>query len=158
MAVSPQQPHRRRIGFAVLLILVGLLGCIVGLGSFTFVYAKGTSYITDDAAACANCHVMREVYTAWSRGSHRNVAVCNDCHVPHSSIVTKYAIKVLDGVRHSTAFTLDNFQEPILITDMDRDIVKDNCVSCHGSLTSMINHDRGNEDCLRCHARVGHDE
>ncbi|HUF79037.1 MAG TPA: cytochrome c nitrite reductase small subunit, partial [Thermoanaerobaculia bacterium] len=35
-----------------------LLGAAAGLGAFTFGYAKGYSYLTNDPAACANCHLM----------------------------------------------------------------------------------------------------
>jgi cytochrome c nitrite reductase small subunit len=59
-----------------------LSGAALGLGSYTFVYATGWSYLTNDAAACANCHVMREQHDGWTSSSHRSVAVCNDCHVP----------------------------------------------------------------------------
>src|SRR5688572_23773077 len=33
------------------------IGAAAGVGGFTFVYAEGASYLTDDPAACANCHV-----------------------------------------------------------------------------------------------------
>jgi len=153
-------PRRRMRSFAIFLILSGFLGCIVGLGGFTIIYAKGYSYLTDDPSACANCHVMRDVYTAWSRGSHRSVATCNDCHIPHDNLFTKWGAKALNGFRHSAAFTLGNFPEPIRISDWNRDIARRNCLTCHADLTAMINH-AGNPqlvDCLLCHARVGHDE
>ncbi len=155
-----RNPPRRRWTLPALLILSGLVGCIAGLGGFTFIYAKGYAYLTDDPAACANCHVMRDVYTAWSRGSHRNVAVCNDCHIPHENIVTKLGAKALNGFRHSTAFTLGNFPEPIQISAWNRDIALRNCTTCHADVTALINHRGFKEtiDCIRCHARVGHDE
>ena len=59
-----------------------LCGLAAGVGLYTFAYARGASYMTDDPRACANCHVMEEQYSAWSRSSHRSVAVCNDCHTP----------------------------------------------------------------------------
>ncbi|HEX6063808.1 MAG TPA: NapC/NirT family cytochrome c, partial [Longimicrobiales bacterium] len=62
---------------------VVLLGMAIGIGAFTFVYARGSSYMTNDPAACANCHIMSEHYAAWTKSSHRAVAVCNDCHAPH---------------------------------------------------------------------------
>src|SRR5688572_31846264 len=40
------------------------------------------SYMTDNPAACANCHVMREQFEEWLKSSHGKVAVCNDCHTP----------------------------------------------------------------------------
>jgi cytochrome c nitrite reductase small subunit len=45
------------------------LGVAAGVGGFTFVYAKGASYLTNDPAACANCHVMEEHYSGWVRSS-----------------------------------------------------------------------------------------
>jgi len=159
--MASQPPNRRlRAVLPVMFILAGLFGAIVGLGGFTFIYAKGDSYLTDDPAACANCHVMRDVYTAWSRGSHRAVAGCNDCHTPHDNIVAKYAVKGINGFNHSFAFTTGNFHEPIRITSMNRDVALHNCQSCHAEVTSMINHAGNKEplDCLQCHSRVGHDE
>ena len=40
------------------------IGIAVGLGGYTFVYARGYSYLTNDPAACANCHVMEDHYRA----------------------------------------------------------------------------------------------
>ena len=37
-----------------------LLGIALGLGAYTFAYAKGWSYLTNNPQACANCHVMNE--------------------------------------------------------------------------------------------------
>jgi cytochrome c nitrite reductase small subunit len=45
------------------------IGLAVGVGGYTFVYARGGSYLTDDPAACANCHVMREQYDGWIKSS-----------------------------------------------------------------------------------------
>ena len=70
-------------GYAIPGILLGVvIGVAVGIGAYTFVYARGWSYLTDDPAACANCHVMREQFDGWLKSSHRAVATCNDCHTP----------------------------------------------------------------------------
>jgi cytochrome c nitrite reductase small subunit len=144
--------------FWVLLVLAGLLGGIVGLGGFTVQYAQGLSYLTDDPQACANCHIMREYYDGWNRGSHKHVAVCNDCHAPHDNLVHKYAIKGINGLRHSYAFTTGDFPEPIRITPLNRDVTQHACLTCHADLTVAISHrdDPDSTDCLRCHAGVGH--
>ena len=47
------------------------VGLALGVGAYTLVYARGASYLTNDPAACANCHVMREQYDGWTAGSHR---------------------------------------------------------------------------------------
>ncbi len=65
-------------------VAAAVLGVAIGLGSYTFAYARGWAYMTNDPRACANCHVMNEQYDGWIKSSHRSVAVCNDCHVPHN--------------------------------------------------------------------------
>ncbi len=55
------------------LMLAAVIGGIVGLGAFTFVYAQGASYLSDDPASCNNCHVMRDQFDGWqhSRATRR---------------------------------------------------------------------------------------
>ena len=69
-------------GVAAPVLLAVFIGLLIGVGVYTFGYARGASYMTDDPAACANCHVMRDQYESWMKGSHGKVAVCNDCHTP----------------------------------------------------------------------------
>jgi cytochrome c nitrite reductase small subunit len=66
-----------------LLLLAILVGVPVGVGAFTFVYAKGFSYLSTDPRACVNCHVMNEQYDAWLKSGHRHAATCVECHLPH---------------------------------------------------------------------------
>ncbi len=139
--------------------LAGMVGGVAGLGGFTFSYAQGFSYLSNDPQACVNCHIMRDQFDAWNRGSHKAVAVCNDCHTPHNNIVSKYAVKGINGFRHSYAFTTGNFHEPIQITAMNRDVTEHACLYCHGDFVADIAHAEGNDptDCLSCHEGVGHD-
>ena len=65
---------------ALAVLFAGLLGIPIGVGAFTFVYAKGGSYMTNDPQACANCHIMHDHYDAWMKSSHHSVATCNDQH------------------------------------------------------------------------------
>ena len=135
------------------------LGVPAGVGAFTFGYAKGFSYLSTDPRACINCHVMNEQYDAWEKSGHRHVATCVDCHLPHEGIA-KWIAKADEGFRHSSAFTLQNFKEPIEITPADRRHVLENCVRCHQDLVQAI-HSSGTSadreiDCLRCHASAGH--
>src|SRR5690606_9186733 len=78
------------------IIFASLVGAAIGVGTFTFGYAQGHSYLSDDPAACANCHVMREQYDGWVHGSHAAVAGCNDCHTP-PAILSKYVVKAENG-------------------------------------------------------------
>ncbi len=139
------------------LLLAGIIGGIIGLGSFTFVYAEGASYFSDNPEACVNCHVMREVFDGWNHSSHKAVAACNDCHSPHT-FPEKYIIKGINGWNHSVAFTTGNFPEPIRITSLNREVAQENCLYCHSDMVVAISHEGSDEptDCLRCHAGVGH--
>ncbi len=138
-------------------LLVGVIGAIIGLGGYTFAYAEGASYFSNDPSACVNCHVMQEVYDGWNHGSHKDFAGCNDCHTPHT-FFAKYAVKGLNGWNHSKAFTTGNYPNPIRITDLNRQVAYDNCIACHGELVSAISHegDENPTDCLTCHRGVGH--
>jgi cytochrome c nitrite reductase small subunit len=135
------------------------LGLASGVGAFTFWYARGASYLGHDAAACANCHVMRTHYDAWLKSPHRSVATCNDCHAP-GALVPKYATKALNGFRHSFAFTSGRFREPIQATSFNRAITEQRCRDCHGAVTAAIDprgaRGRQSIQCTRCHATVGH--
>ena len=146
-------PSSLRILFAC------LLGVAVGIGAFTFVYAKGFSYLSTDPRACANCHIMNAQYDAWLKSGHRHVAGCVDCHLPHTGI-DKWITKGKHGFRHSVAFTLQNFKEPIEITPADRAIVQDNCVRCHEAFVHAVFASPGPAsqelNCMHCHAGAGH--
>ncbi len=140
------------------LALAGLLGVLFGLGMFTFVYAEGTSYLSNNPETCMNCHIMREQFEGWNHSSHKAVAVCNDCHTPHNP-VGKWAVKAWNGLNHSWAFTTGNFPEPIRIKSFNADIVQANCVECHRDTVSQIitiaPHDEELR-CVTCHGNVGH--
>ena len=145
----------------ILLTLI-LIGITAGIGAYTFSYAKGFSYMTDDPAACANCHVMRDHLSAWTRSSHRAVAVCNDCHTP-SGLIPKYATKARNGFWHSFYFTTGRYPDPLQITPRSHTITELSCRKCHSGLTESIDtahgdHGRDRLTCTRCHNDVGHIE
>jgi cytochrome c nitrite reductase small subunit len=135
-----------------------LLGLAAGVGGYTFIYARGASYLSDAPSACANCHVMREQYDGWRRSSHRMVATCNDCHTP-TGFLAKYAVKAANGFWHSFAFTSGRFPEPIRIKPGNLAIAQASCGKCHGEITSAIagpHRSAGPRTCSRCHASAGH--
>jgi len=148
----------RAVARTVRLAVAGLLGAAIGVGGFTFVYARGASYLGNDPASCTNCHVMREQFDGWVKSSHRAAATCNDCHAPHS-LVPKLLVKAENGFRHSLAFTTGRFPEPIHITPRNLAVTEATCRSCHGAIVSAIDpwHAAGRElACVRCHPSAGH--
>lgn len=132
------------------------LGTAVGLGLYTFVYAKGYSYLLDDPAACANCHVMNPQVDGWIKSSHHAVATCNDCHTPKGAL-GKVLTKAVNGWNHSLAFTTGSFHEPIRATAMNERIARQACAKCHRPILDSM-HVGGGEprDCVLCHDAVGH--
>lgn len=137
--------------------IVVLAGVAVGLGGYTFVYAKGYSYLLHDPAACANCHVMRAYHDGWLKSSHRSAAGCNDCHTP-PDFIGKYTTKAVNGFFHSLAFTSGRFPDAIEIKGRSREITESACRHCHQDIVAAIDapHARGNISCLRCHSNAGH--
>lgn len=136
------------------------LGLAVGVGAYTFVYARGYSYMTDDAEACVNCHIMEEQFSGWLKSSHRAVAVCNDCHTP-PGLVGKYTTKALNGFWHSYYFTTGWFEDNIQVTPRGRGVLEEACRNCHQEIVDAIegSHPSTAESqmsCIRCHNSVGH--
>ena len=143
-----------RVLIAIAVAVAAILGSAIGLGAFTFIYAKGASYHGNDPATCANCHVMREHYAAWQKGSHHTVATCNDCHAPPSGLA-KYWVKAVNGFNHSYAFTTDDFHEPIGITQRNREVTEAQCRRCHADMVAAMG-PAEDVSCIRCHDSVGH--
>ncbi len=138
-----------------LAVMLGILG---GVGIFTFGYGQGSSYLSNDPRACANCHVMQGHYDSWQNSSHHHVAVCNDCHLPHN-FVGKWLTKADNGFFHSLAFTLENFHEPIQIKPRNRRVTQNACMDCHEAVVhQMLPATTEGEmlSCVHCHSGVGH--
>jgi cytochrome c nitrite reductase small subunit len=159
-------PRSRNTGVvrAGILLAAAIAGIAIGLGSYTFIYAKGYSYLTNDPGA--NCHIMRDHFDAWTRSSHRAVATCNDCHTP-PGLVPKYITKATNGFWHSFYFTVGGFPDPLRITPRNHDVTEQACRKCHAELTASVeglqpaaSHDTRPPDqslqCTTCHNTVGH--
>jgi len=143
-------------------LLCILSGAGVGIGLYTFHYAEGFSYMSDDPEVCVNCHIMRPQYDSWLKSSHHTVAACVDCHLPHD-FVGKYLAKAANGWSHSVAFTLQNFHEPIQITPRNAAILQESCIGCHGDLVhelaaGAVAADSQAVQCVHCHSDAGHGE
>jgi len=144
----------------VSIVVAAVVGLVIGLAIFGIGYSEMPSYLSSDPKVCTNCHVMQPEYDAWSRGSHRNVATCDDCHLPHDSVVNRYYVQVQDGIIHGYKFTTDNYPVNIQIRQSSLDVVNQACLSCHGDMTSQIHIGLKPGEtitCTHCHANVGHD-
>lgn len=161
MTTKPRDGSVKPPNKTTVLLGVGIalaIGATVGLGSYTFVYAKGASYLGNDPASCANCHVMQDHLNGWIKSSHRSVATCNDCHTP-AGLIPKYFTKAEHGFFHSLAFTTNKFHEPIQITARSRRVTENACRRCHQDIVHEIDTTDSSGatlSCIRCHDSVGH--
>lgn len=158
-SLSHKAPRARSRGSTTLLVLALLTGVLFGVGLFTFGYAQGASYLTDDPAACVNCHVMRVEYDGWMKASHRKAAVCNDCHTP-SGFFGKYSTKAQNGFWHSFYFTTGWFPDHIRLRPRNVAVTENACLKCHAAITESIQATRRHGEgasCISCHSGVGHE-
>lgn len=142
-----------------------LVGVIAGLMFYSVYVSNAVSYLSDDPKTCVNCHVMMPEYATWRHSSHGRVTNCNDCHVPHTNPVAKYAFKAMDGLGHATAFTLRSEPQVIRMKEAGKAVVQENCKRCHSTLNQDVgllnislkeaNHDEG-KLCWQCHREVPH--
>ena len=144
-----------------MVLLAVFVGILAGVGGYTFLYAEGLSYMSDDPEVCINCHIMQPQYDSWQKSSHHAVAVCVDCHLPHD-FIGKYIAKAENGYHHSKGFTFQDFDEPIMIKDKNARILQANCITCHEDLAhdmlSSAAGAAGEVECVHCHRTVGHGE
>lgn len=142
-----------------LLVLLGT-GTLAGLLAMTLHISRATSYLTDDPAACVNCHIMAPQYTSWQHSSHGRFTTCNDCHVPQDPI-RKYAFKAYDGTRHAFMFTFKMEPQVIRMHPPGQWVVQNNCVRCHSDYLETtiahagVDHGEGRR-CWDCHREVPH--
>lgn len=149
-----------------ILPLFVVAGVLAGLGGYTMYMSRAYSYLSDDPAACINCHIMTPYYQSWNHSSHAQWATCNDCHVPHDNIVAKYAFKAKDGLYHSAVFTMRAEPQVIRPREESYQVIMNNCIRCHTQLntefvkTGMIDyadtkHGQG-KACWDCHTEIPH--
>lgn len=158
-----QGSRRARLSSLIVLFAI-MLGVFAGIGTFTFGYGKGASYLSNDPTTCVNCHVMQDHFDSWQKSSHHHVATCNDCHLPHD-FVGKWVTKGDNGFFHSVAFTLQDYHEPIQIKPRNKRVTQDACIHCHEDFVHALLPVESSTDsvqpddmlsCVHCHADVGH--
>lgn len=148
-----------------LLPVTVLVGMIVGLGFYILHLSKAASYLSDDPKTCINCHVMTTEYITWNHSSHRNVATCNDCHVPHDNVFNKYYFKAKDGLYHASVYTMRMEPQTITMREPSKVVVQNNCIRCHkdqvtdAKMISWVEshkESRLDRTCWECHKETPH--
>jgi cytochrome c nitrite reductase small subunit len=152
-------PHKWKLPVTV------ALAVFIGLYSYSVYLSNAAAYLSDNPETCINCHVMVPQYATWNHGAHRELASCNDCHVPHNNIFNTYYFKAKDGIRHATMFTLRKEPQVIQIKEAGIQVVQENCIRCHNELIltaqQQVNNitfhsDRETRLCWECHRETPH--
>jgi len=142
-----------------------VVAIICGLGFFLLDFSNAASYLSDDPQACVNCHVMQPQYITWTHSSHREVADCNACHVPHDNVFNKYTFKAMDGLYHSYVFTARAEPEVMRARPASVEVIQNNCIRCHQDQVTDAKTDafvadhmenRTDRTCWECHRDVPH--
>lgn len=150
------------------IIICVLAGIIVGVGLLFLYLLRAHTYVTDEPAACVNCHVMSPYYATWKHSSHGRDVTCNDCHVPHENFLKKWLFKGTDGVKHVAAFVTGSEEEVIHPQTASSQVIMNNCIRCHEQLnTEFVKTGRMDfkstlegegHACWDCHRDVPHGE
>ena len=142
-----------------------IAGAFFGLGFYILKLSNAASYLSDDPKACLNCHVMTPQYLTWNKSSHREVASCNDCHVPQDNVFNQYYFKAMDGLYHSAVFTFRAEPEVIVARESSAEVIQNNCIRCHetritdAKLLSFVDdheHHRTDRTCWECQRETPH--
>ena len=142
-----------------------LVASFLGIGLYTLKLSNAVSYLSDDPKACINCHLMTPQYITWNHSSHREVAHCNDCHVPQDNLFNKFYFKAKDGLYHSSIFTIRAEPQVIKALGPSIEVIQNNCIRCHedrvvdSKLTASVDHhaaNRTDRTCWECHREVPH--
>jgi cytochrome c nitrite reductase small subunit len=135
------------------------LGIVAGTAILVVHVSRATSYLSDAPETCMNCHVMTTAYVTWQHGSHGRGVTCNDCHVPHDSVIRQYGFKAKDGLWHATVFTMRWEPQVIRLSEGAVPVVEANCRRCHAQVVddvSLAAHRPGDLRCWACHRETPH--
>lgn len=142
------------------------LGCFFGLVALFMYHLRAHTLVTNDPAACMNCHVMTPYYATWFHSSHSRHATCNDCHVPHENPIRKWAFKAKDGMRHVYVFLTRTEPDVIQAHPAGSQVIMNNCIRCHtqlntefvstGRIDFMMSEVGKGKACWDCHRDVPH--
>ncbi len=148
-------------------IAIGSVITVVALFGYVVNAANMVSYLSEDPKVCINCHVMNTQYATWQHSSHRERAVCVECHLPRDSFISKMIAKSRDGFNHSVAMTFSPYPNSIKASKDAVNRIQANCISCHQELVSqMVENSKSyqtngvdsqvDRNCWDCHRKTPH--
>ncbi len=108
---------------------------------------------TDQRQFCASCHLMREAAVTQKMSMHANLS-CNECHAPHA-LLAKIPFKAEAGFVDVVA-NIQGKSLPIPPSVKQRDVINQNCISCHAPVNAKVASMLVKPYCTDCHRSVAH--
>jgi cytochrome c nitrite reductase small subunit len=139
-------------------IVLWVLGVVLLLVLVVFFVMFGPPRVADTFARpefCANCHEMEPWLEEFRAADHAELESCNDCHLPHGSVVEYYFWEGVVGVRDIVLHTVGAIPETIEARERTRGWVQENCDRCHQDDVPE-DHGESREYCWDCHDEVFH--
>jgi cytochrome c nitrite reductase small subunit len=145
---------RRRI----LLWIAGALVLIVLIAAFVLFGPPRVADTFAEPEFCGSCHEMEPWLEGFRESDHSDLDSCNDCHLPHDSVVSYYFWEGVVGTRDLVKHAVGAIPETIEPRERTRVWVRDNCLRCHDDEIEE-GHTEGREFCSApgCHDDVFHD-
>lgn len=137
--------RKRWLAVSVVAVLAALLVAGPGITAATGL----------EPGLCASCHVMELYRATFMESPHAGVTTCTDCHMPYAFAAGLKA-KYSKGIHNISAVMRGQVPADIRLTAEGRQIVLDNCVSCHALSDHVLQ--SGTRSCFNCHAGDPHGE
>lgn len=130
------------------MLLAGLIAGVVLVGVSAYAMR-----ITDARPFCSSCHPMQEAALTHKLSSHASLA-CNECHAPHN-LLAKLPFKAKEGLRDFISNMQDK-EAPLLPSVATRDVINENCKSCHVNTNTDVASMDAKPYCVDCHRNLAH--
>jgi cytochrome c nitrite reductase small subunit len=128
------------------------LGGVV-LGVVLLAVSAAVMRTTDQRPFCSSCHVMHTAAVTHKLSSHANQA-CNDCHAP-TALGARLPFKAAEGLK-DFAGNFAGKEVSVPVSPRTKDVVNNNCKSCHAATNMDVASMEGKTYCIDCHRNVAH--
>ncbi len=140
--------HVNRV--TLLILLVGIV-----IGASALAASQYAIERTNERAFCASCHVMLPASVSNKTSLHADLA-CNDCHLPHDSVVNYLFTKAKLGATDIYLNVTGKYDLPTMSTPDMKAIIQANCIRCHTMTNKNVAVMMAKDSCVSCHRNVPH--
>ncbi len=138
------QGGHSKILILVIVVLVAILYAGIGF----------TWQATDQPEFCGSCHVMHEATREHQESMHAELS-CNECHTPQD-LPSKVVFKTRAGMKDIYYNFFRDIDDVIQATEQTREVVNENCQSCHTMTNLNVDSQEVKQYCTDCHFQSRH--